>query len=117
MDTKECIEFLKQDDIGILKKHNNKIDEVIKRLQMWEEFKRDIENGRYCNILDYRDSEGDSLLLKLKDLEQKYFPKSVKKTITLTVEGSNKEDLDYAIKSIANKLHHNCWIKNIKEGD
>jgi len=100
MDTKECIEFLKSDKRKYYdnQTYQNNIDEVIKRLQMWEELKRDIESNRYYNILDYRDSKGNSLISKLEGLEQRYFSKKIKKTITVDIEADEVSYQEFLIR-------------------
>ena len=77
MDTEECIEFLEQDkyntynnDIGILKKYNEKINEVIKRLQMWETFKNEYGKDFICPACTSLDMA--TPLENIKDVMDKY---------------------------------------------
>ncbi len=73
MNTKECIEFLtfQKKESGFkesIEKFNKKIDEIIKRLQMWEEFKEN--NG---SVWGY--GKGKYISELMSGFEEKYFPK------------------------------------------
>ena len=94
MNTKEAIDLLerlKNPHLGWLKEHNDNIDNIIALLQrgekyeeMWKEFS--LNEGdlvRVVNCIKHR-------------YEQKYFPKPVKKTITIEIKGDDDINLGLA---------------------
>jgi len=126
MDTKECIEVLKSMKNGnvpssyseFCKEYNDKIDEVIKRLQMWEDFKKQCKKGRlYIDVhCEHGESAGFSIKDEMDNFEQKCFPKpEIRKTIEVEVLASNREvinELEKEIFDMANgQSHHKGKIK------
>ena len=94
MNTKEAIDILerlKNPHLKWLKKHNDDIDEIIELLQRGEKYE-----AMWYELNDvYFHSVGG--LMKL--VKQKYFPKPVKKTIAIEIEGDSKEliEANYSI--------------------
>ena len=112
MNTKGCIKFLENAKTAyfpprcIEKEYWEKIDEVIKCLekgekyeQMWEEAKGYPESHRNLVLPDkYRGYQGGALKYIIETIEQKYFPKPVKKTITIEIEGETEDILEFTNK-------------------
>ena len=73
------------------------IDEIIKRLQMWEDFKE-----KHGNEFFHNDEKWTAKLSLLMDeFEEKYYPKSkIYRTIEVQVTASNEEVVDELSKNI-----------------
>jgi retron-type reverse transcriptase len=79
--------------------------ELEKYKAMWEEFKKNYESY--------------AVNAAMSNLEQKYFPQSVKKTITIEIEGEDGK-LDWsinALKKYINNMIMDGMKVNIKEED
>ena len=106
MNTEKSIKLLKVVK-EILPEHYNfdfgkeEIDEIIKRLQMWEDFKKRGFNESFLKLND------DCTISKFKidpymdNFEQEYFQKpKIRKTIEVDVLASNKEVINELEKEI-----------------
>ena len=95
------------------------IDEIIRCLKegknckaMWEEIKKKYGSIYYCHpIQNERFCKGNETTLCLSEtmneLEQKYFPKTVKKTITIEIEAKDGKIINDQFKSFADQLYKN----------
>ena len=107
MDTNECIEFLKKAKTAyysprdIEKKYWDKIDCIIKRLQMWEDFKEKYGNCVF-KPLDDRPAVLEDLLNNIMyEFEQEYFPKpKIRKEVRIEVLAENEDVIDELAKEI-----------------
>jgi len=78
------------------KEYNNKLDKIIKRLQMREDFKK--EYGEYR--IDCEDMDDIKVGKAMDDFEEKYFSKRINRIIEVEVEASNMEVIDELAKDI-----------------
>jgi len=92
MESKEAIEIGKD----ILK-----VIESVSRGEKYEAIEKGIK--QYCLIL-----ENQNVLKEIIRLEQKYFPKPVKKTITIEIEADNENVIKWAEHQIKD-LENNVW--------
>ena len=94
---------------SILPEHYNfdfgkpEIDEVIKRLQMWEGFK---EKYKGCYLMVSQSARGLSHLME--EFEKEYFPKPVKKTVTIEFEATADHIITHHIDIIKANLKKGC---------
>ena len=104
MDTKEIIDKLERWNFQIdkvFKCYGLTIDEVIKRLQMWEDFKK---------LYGYKDmfwgGQGgqanfpENISKAMDNLEEKYFPKEIHNVIEVDVLASNHDVINELAKEI-----------------
>lgn len=85
MDTKEAKEFIEK-----------RICESPQKDQLFNLLERGEENEKYKAIVDELENKFQYYWVKdaIKAMKQKYFPKPVKKTITIEVEADNKDVLE-----------------------
>jgi len=105
MNTEKSIKLLKVIK-EILPEHYNfdfgkeEIDEIIKRLQMWEEFKK--ERVLYeLDIVSESPKYGQYTIgYLLEKFEKEYFSKRIFRTVEVEVEASNQEVINELAKDI-----------------
>jgi len=107
MGTKECIEFLENAKTAyytpgdVKRGYWDKIDEVIKRLQMWEEFK---EQYKGCYLMVMQSARGLSHLMDEFEKERFPKPKSKRQKINDILEQLNSPDVRTDVKEIKSLL-------------
>lgn len=116
MNTQECIEFLEEGTDFTAPEfrysdYRDKINEVIKRLQMWEEFKSSYGDDYYT-----KESEKwwDRLSTIMDEFENKRFPKKINKKIEIEFEADNKEQIKKSINLLKAELDRNNICPKIK---
>lgn len=122
MNTKEAIEITKSFKSGLNIKHFkdevNYFDSIIELLQrgekyknMWGEIKEELKVRKNFKIPEkYLAVQGGTVIYLMEILEQKYFPKPVKKIIMIEIEG-NPNSVDLAIDGIGSSLNNRNDLK------
>jgi len=105
-DYKEAIKFLEK----LLNKYefgecnwNEGITSAIKLIKylekyekMWKELEGFIESGKIVEVPEeYLSKEGGVLQYIIETIKQKYFPKPIKKTITIGIEAKNESQYNW----------------------
>ena len=124
MDVKEAIQHIKdkyegwegwahsQEEVNKLGQECNEVISLLQDLEKYKEIVKSIqwhiETSKKCS------SEVYGWLKFIERIIQKYFPTSVKKVITIEVEGKNKEKLFWAVNSIENQIIGNFDVEDIK---
>ena len=132
MDTKEAIKYVNGFRIvypgnrGCNEERKENIDKVISLLQelekykaMWEELKKESDEDVFKACFDNSVYYSRRFKSVITYIEQKYFPQSVKKTITIEIEGEDGK-LDWsinALKKYINNMIMDGMKVNIKEED
>jgi len=119
MDTKEAIEFLEYLNITISAskygEFNDNRKNIISLLQQGEKYRECWEKLKKWNgaeMINYRFGNPEYISTIMDKLEQKYFPPaSVKKTITIEVEGDYKNISNFADKLNLLVGQINCGIR------
>ena len=102
MDTNECVEFLKKAKTAyysprdIEKKYWDKIDCIIKRLQMWEDFKKKYKG---CYLMVSQSARGLNHLMEEFEKEYFHIPR-IRKTVEVEVLAENEDVIDELAKEI-----------------
>ena len=82
------------------------IEELKKYKQIWEELIGLMKAGEIYTLLpgDIPDKglRIDGIRRAIEYLQEKYFPKSIKKTLTIEIEAKNHNDMVYALSDIGN---------------
>lgn len=129
MNTRECINWLEhfkrycnkfniEPDCLIASDKNSLdiINCIIKRLQMWEDFKK--RYGIHCmKIIEKLDKEGRikghgniNLFETMNDFEEKYFSKLIKKKLIVDIEAKDQNMINW-FKNYLETASHDAHIK------
>jgi len=107
MDTsKECIEWLRDTKYPSNKYlhesvYNNIIEDIIKRLQMWEDFKREGLSERFIKLNNDCTTSSFKIGTYMDEFEQVYFSKpKIRKEVKVEVLAENEDVIDELAKGI-----------------
>ena len=125
MNIKQSIEWLnlkrKCDDRvfqeSIIERHQ-KIDDVVKHLQILEEIEEMFTPGKIFYICKNKNFEHHAQqIMDLKyivdEIKQKYFPELIKKTIKIEIEAKDIDGMAFGIKTIGHIISDISGNKNI----